>query len=378
MSLNLARGIALFLVAGLAAASLGCQVPMPPMDTGPVGLGAVKIAYIVGSELWTVNWDGGEPVRVAENVALNPPGCKPYYISPNGHMVVYQTTDGQLWMAETRGATHNPLASGTVSAVSWFPDSRGLVYILNDQIYVHPFEEGQSPQVVASGGGKYFLPSWSPDGRYVAFLEASGGGAFNVALIKLESLENVSPRILGNTAPSTKGRACPEIISWSPDSTKILVDYGHPAFVFYVAGGTPIQISSSEEGVSHRWSPDGQTIAFRERDGSLWLINADGSGQRPLVAEAIRELAWSPVSPEIAYTTEGGPNDLWLVNAGDGGKRQLTTGDGYYESSPLWTLDGSRVVFLREGAGLWSVATDGGDLRQLAPAGNMVEVFAFR
>ncbi len=378
------RAVWLLAIAGGVALSLGCEVPIVPQPTGPVPITAVKVAYMAGNELWTVNWDGSEPMRVAGGLKSGLPGCRPYYISPNGRLVAYQTVESQLWIAETRGPVRRQLAQGSTRSVCWFPDSRGLVYSLNEEIYIHPLDEAQNPQAIATGGSRYCCPAWSFDGRYVAFLESTGAGNFNVNLIKVETQD---VRVLGATATASRGgmSICPDIVAWSLDSTKFLVDYGQPVFIFYVAGGTPVQVSSCEEGLSHHWSPDSQTIAFKEKDGSLWLVNADGSGQRPLVAEAIGQLAWSPVGMNIAYTTgaASGLNDLWLANAADGERRQLTADDAYIESFPLWTSDGSRIIFRRTGvqgeeAGVWSVAADGRDLRQLSTVGTAVEVFAVR
>lgn len=387
LSFSAIRITTLSVIIALLGLSLGCQVPFAPQPTGPMPLEAVKVAYLNGNELWTMNWDGSAPMQVATGLQFQSFGCKPYYISPNGRLVAYQTSEGQLWMAETRGPTHRQLAHGAVKAVAWFPDSQGLIYNLGDDIYVHPLDEATGPQSIAGGAGKLFFPAWSYDSRHIALLETTGGGAFNVILLKVESAsaEGIHQRTLGATAASSRGSVgvCPDIVAWSPDSTKVLVDYGQPVFIFYVAGGTPTQVSSSEDGLSHCWSPDSQSIAFKEQDGSLWLVNADGSGQRPLVAEAIRQLRWSPVGMQVGYTTGGSPNDLWLVNAGDGNRLQLTANDSYDELSPMWTPDGGRIVFRRTGpageeAGLWSVAVDGSDLRQLSTTGNVAEVFALR
>ena len=59
------------------------------------------------------------------------------------------------------------------------------------------------------------------------------------------------------------------------------------------------------------WSPDGRRIAFlSRRDGSkeVYVVNADGSGQRRLTRDARFPAtpAWSPDGRQIAF--EGGPD----------------------------------------------------------------------
>lgn len=115
------------------------------------------------------------------------------------------------------------------------------------------------------------------------------------------------------------------------------------------------------------------------------MIKADGSEERPLIAEAIDGFAWGPSQRLIVYNTvmTRGLNDLWMINVDGGEKRQLTVGDSYAELAPAWTPEGSRIVFQRADvqgneAGIWSVAPDGTGLQQLSSVGRAVQVFAVR
>jgi len=377
--------MAVVLVVGLGGvlSSLGCEAPGVPQYPTPILLSAVKIAYLHGGELWTMNLGGQEPMLVAQGLELRPGGCYPYYIAPDGHQVAYQTADGQLWMADTRGPNRERLTEWPVEAVSWFPDSSGLVYSFQDDIYVHWLKPPSPPRAIRTGGRRFLFPTWSPDGSYIAFLETTEASVFSVNIVKSDGTDW---RSLGTTAVTIGAvNPCPEIVAWSPDGTKLLVDYGQPAFVYYVAGGTPIQVGGSDSVSSHRWSPDGQELAFKGEGGGLWLIKADGSEERPLVAEAIDEFAWGPGWRFIVYNTvkTEGLNDLWVIDVDGGDRRQLTVGDPYVELTPAWTPEGSRIVFQRvdvqgNEAGIWSVAPDGADLQQLSSVGTAVQVFAVR
>ena len=68
------------------------------------------------------------------------------------------------------------------------------------------------------------------------------------------------------------------------------------------------------------WSPDGRRIAyFSRRDGNkdLYVVSADGSGQRRLARDAsLTTLAWSPDGRKIAFeSVRDGTTGVDVVNA---------------------------------------------------------------
>ena len=81
------------------------------------------------------------------------------------------------------------------------------------------------------------------------------------------------------------------------------------------------------------WSPDGRRIAFVRGQREIYVMNADGSGQRRLARHATTSCsapAWSPDGRKIAFvsgprrTSSGSkPRDL-VVNADGSGQRNLT------------------------------------------------------
>ncbi|HEV3475815.1 MAG TPA: hypothetical protein VG602_10735, partial [Actinomycetota bacterium] len=87
-------------------------------------------------------------------------------------------------------------------------------------------------------------------------------------------------------------------------------------------------------------------IAF-QRGTEIWLMNADGSNQTPLVTTGSNAAPnWSPNGDEIAFTcVQGfGTTDICVVEVATGAVTNLAPGgrdDGY----PDWSPDGQTIIF---------------------------------
>ncbi len=360
----------------------GCQIPQVPNYTAPPSPAAMRIAYLDGDDLSLMEADGSHSILLAHQ--LQPTGCAPYYISPNGHQVAYQQAEGGLLVNSTSGGQPVALTDKRVGSVSWFPDSGGVVYTLNDDVYAQWLDTSQPPQALAVGGRRYLFPTWSSDGKYIAFLETTAeSDIFNVILIQSDG---TGWRTLGTTAPqSSERQLCPDVIAWSPDSTRFLVDLGEPAFVFYVAGGSPVQVGTGVMPIHHAWSSDGRHLTYQDKAGALWTVKADASDPKQLTDFPVKQAVWSPQDGQIAYIAQHGDTyALEIADTATGKIHSATGADSYVESSPRWTPDGAFLVFVRrtvqgQPAGIWRVPADGsGPPRRLSLTGDNIQVFAIR
>ncbi|WP_306537156.1 hypothetical protein [Geobacter sp.] len=110
-------------------------------------------------------------------------------------------------------------------------------------------------------------------------------------------------------------------------------------------------------------------VSNRDGNAQIYLMKADGSGQRPLThtPEENTEPAWSPDGTRIAFTSyRDGNADIYVMDA-DGTSQKRLTSDKFSDNAPTWTPDG-RIIF-RSIRDRWTnfyvMDTDGTNLKQL-------------
>lgn len=124
------------------------------------------------------------------------------------------------------------------------------------------------------------------------------------------------------------------------------------------------------------WSPDGQKIAYRFRDGDqsgIAVIDRNGGEPTELLRTnaVVASPAWSPDSRTIAYSSnEGGLTNIYLMRSDGSRIRQLTSNSGN-NVYPKWSPDGSLITFSSNRiAGTYQVyimEADGRNPRRISP-----------
>ena len=155
----------------------------------------------------------------------------------------------------------------------------------------------------ASGaGGMLSSPTWSPDGKRLAFVQGDRRGNSDIMVLDLAT-----------------GRA------------RRLTD-------------------SNGINTEPAWNPNGNQLAFtsdREGGPQVFLMQDDGSNLRRLTSEGLYNAspAWSPNGAMVAYVSRfEGKFDLFVYKLGEGKAYQITTGVSTSES-PAWSPDERRLVF---------------------------------
>lgn len=228
-------------------------------------------------------------------------------------------------------------------------------------------------ELAGDGCGCSVEGAWSPDGRKIAFLQ----GRVNDNSIEPAEVVVMNADGSSRTAITHDGLirfdtgAAASGLGWSPDGGKIAYSYwknGGIGWTIAVVNDDGTATHDLALGREPAWSPDGSTIAFSSSMGGagIYLMNADGSSVGQLTSSG-EGPAWSPDGTRLAYTNAG---SLYVVNADGTGLRTLVA-SGPYARNPTWSPDGSEIAFSgqagwrSEGGGLWVVHNDGSDLHQL-------------
>jgi Tol biopolymer transport system component len=118
------------------------------------------------------------------------------------------------------------------------------------------------------------------------------------------------------------------------------------------------------------WSPAGEWIAYdiHDRKDSLWVVSPQGEPRQ--LAEAAGAWAWSPTDTQLAMMRTPGPLfpeeakarvPLILLDASTGEETDLGTTQGKVTTGPVWSPDGTRIVYGVQGGSIYSVDVTSGD-----------------
>ncbi len=183
------------------------------------------------------------------------------------------------------------------------PGARRAVFAAHGDVLTVPYEHGDVRNLTHSPGAHDRLPEFAPDGSKVAFVSDRGG---DEQIWQVDHLGHDEPTAL---TPSFAARL-----------------------------------------VSLRWSPDGQRIAFGDKDGVLRVVTVADQSIVVIADDAhgtIDDAVWSPCSQHLAFSLVG-DNDLPAVHLwslADQKVRRVSRPLAN-DFGPAWSPDGERLFFL--------------------------------
>lgn len=246
-------------------------------------------------------------------------------------------------------------------------------------------------QLGRSGSRPDHYPSWSPDGSSIVF-ESYRQGGWRIWIMDADGTN--AHRVMTGRSGTGTYEFDP---SFSSDGRRILFVSGRDIFSVGIDGRNLEQLTRTPDVFEFgpRESPDGQRLLFVARgdDGTdIVVANRDGSDRRNISNHRSRSYApvWSPDRSQIAfYSDRTGSFEPFLMNADGSQQRPLLSpeqiaraGFGDVEFIDPWdndwgattqytssfSCDGSKILFSREidrNRELFIARTDGSGLTRL-------------
>lgn len=312
--------------------------------------------------------------------------------------IAYVGSDGHVYVAEADGTGARPL-SQTVPTLSggpgWMfrwptysPDGRRVAFggyrtqageLLSGAVLTADTTQSQ-PQTNTLLESAEIAPIylyWAPDNRHLTVI-VQRSDDLALLLLDAEAREPVRELLVGN----------PLYWSWAPDGHTLAVHLGGDAhsgpdawvgLLHLDESGAPREERFAEGPGEFRapaWSADGRQLAYAMLAGGMSLLNVRGAdGQVARLASSATELAftWSPRNDWLAFSSRladtPGVYDGLEVSRADGSERHRLSREpvlAFY-----WSPDGRRLAYLRldtqAQALSWHViGVDGGGARDLA------------
>jgi Tol biopolymer transport system component/DNA-binding winged helix-turn-helix (wHTH) protein len=230
--------------------------------------------------------------------------------------------------------------------------------------------------------GLQFGPTWSPDGRFIAY-SSDRGGKFDIWVQQVGAVTpvKITTRRGDNWQPD-----------WSPDGNQIVFrseGEGGGLIVIPALGGPERKISSF--GYHPKWSPDGRRILFGNTFISwfnkLYVVGLDGGPPREILAEFLRKsqiaeraAQWYPDSNRVSLWGEKAHGlGFWTVSLDGTGAvesgatpsvaEQLGKLTGHERAQFRWGPSGRAIYFEGEWNGvqnIWKITVNPSSIRFVA------------
>jgi tricorn protease len=206
------------------------------------------------------------------------------------------------------GINKRPRQASVANRISWFglsPKGERAVFSARGDIFTVPIEKGGVRNLTRSSGAHDRFPTWSPDGRWIAYMSDQSG----------------------------------------EDEVWIVAQDGSTQPQQLTSGG-------SAQRYAPRWSADSRKIVFGDKNGRVYVVTV-ATKQAQMIVDApngqITDYEFSPKGNFVSYTMGGrnGVASVYIWSA-DENKNYRVTPEMFQAHDPTWDPNGGYLYFLSD------------------------------